>query len=257
MRLPLTAFFLAVSVFSRSQTICVDPGHPSEVGIGTQGKHISEVHAVWLVARKLQAELVKRGFNVVLTKSAERQKVTNKRRAEIANAANADLFLRLHCDAGSKPGFATYYPGASGRVKGVTGPSNTVLARSKQAGRLFHPVVARSLAGFVSDRGLHTEMGTAIGAKQGALTGSIYSKVPVLLVELAVLQNKHDDEFIATDQGQSIYAAALANGVEAVLQGRPLVPVKAGAMSEFRSAWFAPTTYRSISQIPRLGSFAP
>ena len=53
--------------------------------------------------------------------ASEDEHVTNRRRAEIANAARADIMIRLHCDAASGRGFAIYYPTAKERA--LTGPS--------------------------------------------------------------------------------------------------------------------------------------
>jgi len=216
----LVTLALALTTVAFSQTICIDPGHPSENGVGTHGKHISELKAAWVVGVKLAHILRADGYTVVLTKANETQKLTNKHRAEIANDANADLMLRLHCDAGTKSGFATYYPGAVGEVGGVRGPSSSVLESSAAIAPRFHHAVIVALRGAISDRGYHTEAATMIGSRQGALTGSIYSHVPVLLVEMAVLQNAHDDLFISTEKGQGVMARALAAGVHAAVPRR-------------------------------------
>jgi N-acetylmuramoyl-L-alanine amidase len=77
--------------------------------------------------------------------------------------------------------------------------------------------MVKYLAGRLRDRGLKSDMATRVGAQQGALTGSIYSHVPVLLVEMCVLTNPHDEALVATDEGQETMARALAQGVMAAL----------------------------------------
>ena len=207
--------------FSQKQVpnvVCIDPGHPSEVGRGTSGKSVSEVETVWLVAKSLKAVLEKSSIKVVMTKSSLNEFVTNKRRAEIANSAHADLLIRLHCDAGESGGFAAFYPSKQGKVNGFVGPSMTVLKESKVAASAFHPSAIASLQKKLKDRGLKTDLQTAVGHVQGALTGSVYSKVPVILVEMCVLQNSGDEKFIATRSGKNIMAVALASGVRAALK---------------------------------------
>ncbi len=218
----MRSFFIAAALFlpslAWSQTICIDPGHPSENGVGTHGKLISEVKAAWQVSQKLQKFLTEAGYRVVMTKSAEMERVTNKRRAEIANEAHASLMLRIHCDAGSRSGFASYYPAAQGRVGDMVGPSEKVMQASRAAAIAFHPAVIKALNGEVGDRGIHTDADTMIGGRQGgALTGSIYSHVATVLIEMAVLQNASDDAFISTDEGQEKMAKAIAMGVEAAV----------------------------------------
>ena len=65
--------------------ICIDPGHPSEVGRGTHGKKFTEIQVVWKVALLLKTRLEQDGYRVVLTKSKEDEMVRNKKRADIAN----------------------------------------------------------------------------------------------------------------------------------------------------------------------------
>lgn len=206
----------------RGMVICVDPGHTSETSEGTASRDgkLSERHVNWVVGQRLRRLLEADGAIVVMTKRAEGQVVTNRRRAEIANAAGARLFLRLHCDAGNQFGLATYFPDRQGRRFGVTGPSPAVIAASREAARAFHPAVIRALGGALKDNGIKGDSATHVGGQQGALTGSIFSRVPALTVEMVVLTNAHDYAFIRTAQGQDRMARALLAGVEAFVGER-------------------------------------
>jgi N-acetylmuramoyl-L-alanine amidase len=197
--------------------VCVDPGHSSETSEGTQSRDgkLTERHVNWVVARRLTVLLRSEGATVMLTKSSEGQVVTNKRRAEIANDAHAKLFLRLHCDSGEQSGLATYYPNRQGRRFGVTGPSPGVIHASLVAASVFQPAVMAALGGAERDAGIKGDSQTGVGSKQGALTGSIFSHVPVLTVEMCVLTNARDYQFIRTPAGQAQMAQALRAGVRA------------------------------------------
>ena len=81
--------------------LCLDPGHPSEVGEGTTGKKISEIQVAWQVCLRLEALLKANGAQVKRTKRTEKERVTNKQRALIANSFASDFVVRLHCDADS------------------------------------------------------------------------------------------------------------------------------------------------------------
>jgi N-acetylmuramoyl-L-alanine amidase len=74
------------------------------------------------------------------------------------------------------------------------------------------------LRGHLNDRGVRTEQQTAVGKKNGALIGSIFSEVPVILVEMAVLTQPKDEAFIGNKKGQLIMAKALFAGTKAALQ---------------------------------------
>lgn len=201
----------------RRPVICIDPGHPSDASRGTQGRRITEIRADWLVALRLKFLLESRGASVVLTKNSQEQFVTNKERAEIANRCGADLMVRLHCDDASGSGIATYFPDRSGVRGDAHGPSPEIIAESSAIAPYFHQALVRSLRGVLLDRGAHSDLLTAVGSKQGALTGSIFSKVPVVLVEMCVLTNQHDEDLIVSEQGQERIAEALYEGVRSAL----------------------------------------
>lgn len=201
----------------KGKVICIDPGHPSEVGRGTRGKKLTEIDVVWSMALMVRTRLEKMGAKVVLTKGSLDQMVRNKDRAAVANKAKADLMLRLHCDAAAGSGFATYYPTKQGKSQGVTGPSPALLKRLKPIATRFHAALGEGLKGHLPDHGLKSDTKTLIGSRQGALTGSVFSKVPVVLVELVVLTNPKDEAFVASSRGQRIYADALARAVVAAV----------------------------------------
>jgi len=195
--------------------ICVDPGHPSETSAGTISRDgsLTETHLDWVIAKRLQVLLTNSGYRVVMTKSREPERVTNRRRAEIANHAHAVLFLRLHCDSAPTSGLATYYPDRRGTTQGTTGPSAKVMMESHLAATAIHTRVMKRLVGKLRDRGVHGESATRIGARQGALTGSIFAQVPAVTVEMVVLDNRHDFAFAKSEAGQKALAEALFEGV--------------------------------------------
>ncbi len=203
---------------SRPPVICIDPGHPSESGRGTRGKQSTEIEVAWEIGRLLEKRLVREGFKVVLTKSSGNRYVTNKQRAEIANKHRTDLMLRLHCDASSRSGASVYYPGRQGRSGNFVGPPLEVLSRSKTVAEEFQAAFRTALKGKLDVAPLQTDQATRIGAKQGALTGSIFAKVPVILVELCVLTNRKDEQFILSKAGREAMVNALLSGVKAVFR---------------------------------------
>ncbi len=211
---PLTKLLIVTSCLlpclGQAQTVCIDPGHPSEVGSGTHGKKITEIHAAWKVAILLKKELEAEGITVVMTKGNETQFVKNKDRAAIANKAKADLMVRLHCDSEAGSGFAVYIPKKQGTAQGKTGPAPSVIAKCGIAGAIFHKELTANLKGKLKDNGLLPDTATAVGGKFGALIGSIFSEVPVVLIEMCRLSNKKDEAFISSSAGQQAMAHSLA-----------------------------------------------
>lgn len=203
------------SLAVQTPIICIDPGHPSEVSSGKEIQNgTSEVHVAWVVALRLQKMLKGKGYKVVMTKSAEEQLVKNKERAMITNKAGAALMVRLHCDSSAGQGFAVYYPDRQGTTQGVTGPTRDVIESSKRAADAIHEGMAEVLGSVLKDGGVRGDSQTFVGSRQGALTGSIFSEVPVVTIEMVVLNKKSDAEFIKSEGGQQKMAQAIASGIE-------------------------------------------
>ena len=201
--------------------VCLDPGHPSENNDGRELLNgVREVEINWAVAQALRKLLEEKGYAVVLTKSSVSEHVTNKRRAEIANEAGADLMLRLHADSEGPGGFTFYYPRKQGQTKGIRGPSAAVVEASGRAAKVFHGAFVSELRGQLKDNGIKGDEQTFIGGKQGALTGSIYSAVPTLLVEMCNLARPADAEWIRKPANQQVLAKALLAGVSAVANSK-------------------------------------
>lgn len=196
--------------------LVIDPGHPSEVSAGAEANGLREVDINWEVGQALAAHLTGRpGLTVLVNRQAKMKMMTNRERAEFANRAGAHLTLRLHCDyAAGKSGFVIYYPDTQGTNAGKTGPSDAVIAGSRQAALAVHRGMARRLANVFPDGGIKTDRSTAVGAKNGgALIGSIWSEVPTITVEMLSINNPKDAEFIRSAAGQQAMVEALAAGV--------------------------------------------
>ena len=94
-------------------TVVIDPGHggrdPGAVGIG--GLREKDINTT--VSRRIQETLSERGINVVMTRSDDRE-VDLQPRVDIAERADADIFVSIHSNAISlsRPdvnGLETYY----------------------------------------------------------------------------------------------------------------------------------------------------
>lgn len=196
--------------------VVIDPGHPSEGAVGASGPGgATEIQVNWAVARKLEPLLEGAGYRVVLTKLAEEELVSNRHRAEIGTLHRADLIVRLHCDAGSHKGTATFYPDRTGTRWGITGPSPEVIEGSRRLAEALHPALIEALGPGWPDLGIKGDSKTAVGSRQGALTGSIFSTVPVVTVEMVVITQPDEEAFIAGEEGQTRMARALLAGIEA------------------------------------------
>jgi N-acetylmuramoyl-L-alanine amidase len=185
---------------------------------------VTEVRVAWQVALRLRDILSEAGYRVVMTKARENQLVRNADRARIANRAEAVLLVRLHADAAAGSGFAVYYPDRKGTAQGVTGPDQAVIGASRRAAEVVREAMAVQLRTKLRDGGIRGDSRTLIGSRQGALTGSIFSKVPVVTIEMVVLSSRSDAAFIVSDSGQALMAHAIAAGI------RRFAPVSGGTV---------------------------
>ncbi len=203
---------------------CLDPGHPSETSDGTSANGAQELDINWAVTERLPQLLATQQGGLVQvkkTREVKNQRTTNRRRAEIANELPAALFLRLHCDYGSGSGYTLYYADRPGRTQGVTGPSPDIIAASSAAAQAVREGMRGVLGQALRDNGIRGESQTAVGARQGALTGSIFCSVPAVTVEMVFLNNPQDAAFIKSNEGQVLMAQALAAGVMAYVNHSP------------------------------------
>jgi len=195
--------------------IVIDPGHPSEVSSGGGIQNgTTEVKINWEVGLRLEKLISgEPSIKCIKTRNVFREMTTNRRRAEIANESGAALMVRLHCDTGRGSGFTVFYPDRPGSTQGVKGPSEDVIEKSRLAAQCMQEGLTEILKGHLRSNPIKGDSTTAIGAEQGALTGSIFSKVPIITVEMVYLNNPQDAEFIKSAIGQELVAKGLFLGI--------------------------------------------
>lgn len=94
--------------------VMIDPGHGGDDS-GTQAGALAEKELTLDIARRLEKDLLSRGFEVRLTRRSDGA-VSLRERTEMANAWRADLFVSIHinwiADRGVR-GLETYYLGTT------------------------------------------------------------------------------------------------------------------------------------------------
>ena len=109
-------------VYKKSKLIVIDPGHENPGGdpgaVATHnGIQYIESNLNLQIAVRLKAELEKRGFDIVMTRSEGSGQIGSdisdslRKRVKLANDLNADFFISLHHNSGpaSAQGFEVWY----------------------------------------------------------------------------------------------------------------------------------------------------
>ena len=175
-------------------TVCLDPGHGGSAS-GATYEGYKEKNLTLPITLRVAELLKARGCNVVLTREGDKF-VDLYRRSDIANAADADIFVSVHCNASAsnrtyEGTFTYFYPGSE---KG-----------EKLAG-MVQDAVIRS-AGSV-DRGLLSNNYVVLRE----------TWMPAVLVETGFMSAHGELSKLVTPSYQEKLAQGIAKGIEAYLK---------------------------------------
>jgi N-acetylmuramoyl-L-alanine amidase len=203
--------------------VVIDPGHQAKgdpglepVGPGSSDKkakvsdgtagvvtRIPESQLVLTVSLKLRDALKAYGITVVMTRTSENVNLSNIERAQIANKAGADLFVRIHADGSTDPataGIHVLYPVS---IKGWT---DDIAVASKRAASLAQRELVAATG--ANDRGIDA---------RSDMTGFNWSDAPVILPEIGFMTNSAEDRLLATAAYQDKIVKGLAKAIVAFL----------------------------------------
>ncbi len=239
--------FIAIIVFLPSKTtdaqnrlnkIVIDAGHGGK-DPGASGKYSREKDVVLAIALKT-GQMIKQEHpevEIIYTRKTD-VFIPLKKRAEIANKANADLFISIHCNSNhsSQPhGSETYVMGLH------KSEANLNVAKAENAAILFEDDYETNYDGFdpTSDEShiifnffqnsfiyhnldLATKMQAQFtsktplrdrGVKQAGFWVLYKTTMPGVLLETGFLSNSNDEKFLNSKDGQKKLSQAIAQAV--------------------------------------------
>lgn len=228
--------------------VVIDAGHggndPGNMGTRRYRKYEKDVAlaTTLLVGRYIRENLP--DVEVVYTRTDD-SFVELRQRTAIANRANADLFISIHCNAStsrSPYGSETYVMGldreaanleVSRRENSVIyleenyeehyrgfdpdNPVTTIAARLMQSAYLDQSI---DFASRVQDEFRERVKRKDRGVKQSVLWVLDYSAMPSVLVELGFLTHSSEEDFLHTTRGQELMASGIYRAFKAYKYNR-------------------------------------
>ena len=178
----------------------VEPGGTSGVASGRD-----EAQVTLEVAQLLAAKLRDAGVTVVMVREDDSRAYSSEERASVANAAGADLFVRLHCDGSDDPGargFSTLVPGYNEWTAAAGIVDSSALAAS-----IMHPMIIAEVG--MPDVGI---------IERNDLAGFNFCEVPSVLFEMGFMSNYEEDLQLNDPVYQERLAQAICDATIAYLE---------------------------------------
>lgn len=209
---------------TKKKIIAIDPGHQSKgdskteaIGPGAKTKKarvaggttgvsskVPEYKLTLQIAKKVKKELEKRGYEVVMTRTKNNVNISNKERAILANESGANLCIRLHADGselGSVNGASALYPSKD----------NPYVSKLSAKSKKLAQAVIKNYCRATGARNRGT-------VKRDDLTGTNWSTIPVIVLEMGFMSNSKEDKNMQKSSYQKKMVKGICDGIDAYFE---------------------------------------
>ena len=171
---------------------------PATVGVST-GHY--EYDVTLDVANCLKSLLVERGYTVCMSREVGSVNLSNARRAALANANEAEIYIKLEAGAVSDPT-------TRGVMGFITTSTNSAAGLNYQNSyELCYDILKE-----ISEDTTASRLGIY---ETDDMTSLNYCTMPATVINVGFLSNQFDDEALANPEYQKAMATAIADGIDA------------------------------------------
>ena len=174
----------------------------AKVSSGTTGVStgLAEYQLNLKVALILEEILLERGYDVIQVRTVHEVDISNSERAVVANAAEADAFVRIHANGAEDRS-------VHGAMTLCQTPSNPYNGHLYEESRKLSDCV---LNAFVEKTGAKKQRVW----ETDTMSGINWATVPTTIVEMGYMSNPQEDEKMATEEYQRLMAEGIADGID-------------------------------------------
>ncbi len=220
--------------------VVIDPGHgghdPGSIGY----RNVKEKHIVLDIAKKVGAYINEYMPNVKVVYTRETDKfIELEERGSIANKAEGDLFISIHCNSHSSRqpyGTELYFLGLERsesalevmkRENRVVRANNDTEQRELSQEELLVYELANSsyiatseqIAGMMEYQFDERAQRHSRGVKQGRFVVLYHASMPAVLVESGFISNPSEARYLTSERGQSYIASAIFRAIRNFKEG--------------------------------------
>lgn len=191
------------------KTIMIDAGHGGSDPGAINGAHKEKVYTLQ-IAKRLQTQLEKLGFRVIMTRTGDTYP-TLQERAALCKKYKPDLFISIHCNSSTNKtpaGIETY----RAVPVGGTETKGSKVKTEKQSANEFDANNSR-LAYEIQKGMLAATGGTDRGTRHQAIYVTGNATCPAVLVEVGYLSNEAEVKKIASPDYQNKIVSGILAGL--------------------------------------------